>query len=548
MPRFSRALIASLGVALSLLQTSLAYTETLTPSQIQKCQGMWGPKDIPGHSNDNGTFTITFRKVRAPLILSVLVYNYFDQDLLEKTDTNRIIVCGDGTALEAGRCKSDDRGKFLIKTGTPHSPIFNPVEHFTHSVDSANAKDTRKLVYSVTDTGFYCVIAVPVAPMDTVDAGEPDFVVDVKIENPYGSLPAMDYVKLPVRLREMMADMLFGVLSVIYLVIGVVWMVASFLHWRDLLPIQHYVSAVTIFLTTEMAFNYGYYEDYNRWGRSSATLLVLVVVLNAARNTVSFLMLLIVSLGYGVVKPSLGSTMKKCLYLSYTHFVFGVSYAAASMLVTEVTGQIIILFAFPLAATMTAFYFWILQGLQETMGHLEARRQGVKLRMYTRLWQLLVFSVAILVIFFIINTVNFSYRNDPDWLPVNWRFRWFLLDGWLNILYLVVFIGIIILWRPTENNQRYGLDELAQDDFDDDDLRGIGGGVGRQQIKMRNVTGRMGDEEDGNENGIDPDEDEDVLRWVEQNVGNADSSEDVLFAAEDEEHRRLMERELQKMH
>ena len=31
--------------------------------------------------------------------------------------------------------------------------------------------------------------------------------------------------------------------------------------------------------------------------------------------------------------------------------------------------------------------------------------------------------------------------------------KWFLLDGWLNILYLVVFTVIVILWRPTENNK-----------------------------------------------------------------------------------------------
>jgi hypothetical protein len=45
-----------------------------------------------------------------------------------------------------------------------------------------------------------------------------------------------------------------------------------------------------------------------------------------------------------------------------------------------------------------------------------------------------------------------------------WRFRWALLDGALNLLYLLIFCSILILWRPTDNNQRYGLDQLAQDE------------------------------------------------------------------------------------
>lgn len=79
----------------------------------------------------------------------------------------------------------------------------------------------------------------------------------------------------------------------------------------------------------EMAFNWGYWENYNNLGvpckpymhirnirrynkyRSDEThqfcilasfLLCLVVVLNAGRNSISFFMLLIVCMGYGVVK------------------------------------------------------------------------------------------------------------------------------------------------------------------------------------------------------------------------------------------------------
>lgn len=85
------------------------------------------------------------------------------------------------------------------------------------------------------------------------------------------------------------------------------------------------------------------------------------------------------------------------------------------------------------------------------------------------LWKILIFSVSVLFIAFAVNAISFYNQGTTFWRPYFWRLRWILLDAWLNVLYLVIFIGILILWRPTENNQRYGLVELAQDDYDEYD-------------------------------------------------------------------------------
>ena len=65
--------------------------------------------------------------------------------------------------------------------------------------------------------------------------------------------------------------------------------------------------------------------------------MVIVAVLNAGRNSFSFFLLLIVCLGYGVVKPTLGKTMLIVRGLAATHFVFGVIYAVASLSITPDT-------------------------------------------------------------------------------------------------------------------------------------------------------------------------------------------------------------------
>ena len=81
----------------------------------------------------------------------------------------------------------------------------------------------------------------------------------------------------------------------------------------------------------------------NRTGSSvgSKVLLVLVAVLNAFRNSFSFFLLLIVCMGYGVVKPSLGKTMIYVRWLAIAHFVFGLVYAITSLLVSpEAAGML----------------------------------------------------------------------------------------------------------------------------------------------------------------------------------------------------------------
>lgn len=123
----------------------------------------------------------------------------------------------------------------------------------------------------------------------------------------------------------------------------------------------------------------------------------------------------------------------------------------------------------------------------------------MKALMYKRLYRLLVFSVCMVVVVFVLNILNFGNRMSPDWPARNWKRRWFMLDGWLNILYFVVFLVIVILWRPTDNNARYGLEQLSQDEDEAMDLENRlrrAEGLGYDGMKGRgNGDGRMMDDE-----------------------------------------------------
>lgn len=123
------------------------------------------------------------------------------------------------------------------------------------------------------------------------------------------------------------------------------------------MAVQNYITAILVFLVVEMLMTWGFYgtpatfffsltqvadsaTDYqNRNGQNvgSKVFLIIVGILNAARNSFSFFLLLIVCMGYGVVKPTLGRTMVYVRWLAAAHFVFGLIYSITSLVISPET-------------------------------------------------------------------------------------------------------------------------------------------------------------------------------------------------------------------
>ena len=170
-----------------------------------------------------------------------------------------------------------------------------------------------------------------------------------------------------------------------------------------------------------------------------------VAILDAGRNSMSFFMLLVVSLGLNVVCESLGRTMLKCQALAVAHFIFGsrclvifvmnlswylpVLYAIGivELELESTSALILLLFIIPLAFTLSGFLLWImyalngmftvlLRGLYDSTSHiatiaqLRARKQRYKLKMFERLYYILLFSVLIIGVFFVVSSMSFSGR------------------------------------------------------------------------------------------------------------------------------------------
>ncbi|KAI8969242.1 lung seven transmembrane receptor-domain-containing protein [Mycotypha africana] len=377
-----------------------------------------------------------------------------------------IYVC-DSTAVSHKLCQKSELGQFIVNL--PENEI-NTTSIMTSSFP-LTGNQTEMALYKIEYTGYYCVALVP-----TESNNATQFEAWVEWSFAYGELPAVDYPKL----------ILYGVFTGIYLAVGVFWAVQSYRNWSDILPVQHFLSGAIFYLVVEMAFNFGFWEAYNQSGKAFYD----DKLTGTYNASMSFFMLLIVCMGYSVVKPSLGSTMKKCIILACTHFFFGVIYTLGTMIMSpETAGLLILLVIFPLSITMTLFYVWTLNSITGTIHDCELRKQHVKVTMYKRLYRLLVFSVFAVIGIFIFNMLAFSGRMEIDWAAKNWKYRWVMLDGLLNILYFVVFLVIVILWRPTSNNARYGLMQISQDEEEALDLEERLGRAGDDNEDEHDPTG-----------------------------------------------------------
>jgi hypothetical protein len=345
------------------------------------------------------------------------------------------MICDDEN-VNANLCQVEELGQFIV--------ISNGNSTGSVQTQAIHLKDPQPIKIPIKRTGYYCI--------GTYGYSADSYHAVIEFRNAYGELPAAQIAKLP----------FYGGVTIIYAVIAAFWAFLYVQHRHDILAVQNYITAILVFLIVEMLMTWGFYDYQNRHGSNVAAkaLMIIVSVLNAGRNSFSFFLLLIVCMGYGVVKPSLGKAMLWVRGLAITHFFFGVIYAVASLTVTpDEAGPLVLLVIMPLAGTLTAFYVWTLNSLGITMKDLIDRKQTVKALMYKKLWWCILGSIAVIFGFFFLNSLTFAGRHDPDFVPENWKTRWFILDGWLNLVYMVDLAYIAYLWRPTANNRRFAMSD-----------------------------------------------------------------------------------------
>ncbi|XP_049712410.1 transmembrane protein 87B isoform X1 [Elephas maximus indicus] len=275
--------------------------------------------------------------------------------------------------------------------------------------------------------------------------------VSLSMMGPHGYISASDWPLM----------IFYMVMCIIYILYGVLWLMWSACYWKDILRIQFWIAAVIFLGMLEKAVFYSEYQNINSTGLSTQGLLIFAELISAVKRTLARLLVIIVSLGYGIVKPRLGTVMHRVIGLGALYFIFATIEGAMRVIggsnhLAVVLGDIV------LAVIDSIFVWFIFISLAQTVKTLRLRKNTVKFSLYRHFTNTLIFAVLASVVFMVWTTKTFRIAKcQSDWME-----RW-VDEAFWSFLFSLILVVIMFLWRPSANNQRYAFMPLI-DDSDDE--------------------------------------------------------------------------------
>ncbi|KAK9284098.1 hypothetical protein L1049_012358 [Liquidambar formosana] len=296
---------------------------------------------------------------------------------------------------------------------------------------------------------------------------------------------------LPGKMAPLMT--FYGLMSLAYLVLGLVWFLRFVQYWKDIIQLHYHITAVIGLGMCEMAFWYFEYANFNSTGSRPMGITIWAVTFSAVKKTVSRLLLLVVSMGYGVVRPTLGSITSKVLLLGVIYFVASEALELFEHLgnINDFSGKAKVFLVLPVALLDACFILWIFSSLSKTLEKLQMRRSMAKLELYRKFTNSLAVSVLLSVAW-----IGYElYFNATDPLSELWRRAWIIPAFWTLLAYLLLVV-ICVLWAPSHNPTRYAYSEETGDDLEEEGISLTGSGVkvaadvaAKLERKERKVSG-----------------------------------------------------------
>ncbi|XP_041534729.1 transmembrane protein 87A isoform X4 [Microtus oregoni] len=348
------------------------------------------------------------------------------------------------------------------------------------------------------------------------------FIMTVEVKGPYEYLTLEDYPLM----------IFFMVMCIVYVLFGVLWLAWSACYWRDLLRIQFWIGAVIFLGMFEKAVFYAEFQNIRYKGESVQDALVLAELLSAVKRSLARTLVIIVSLGYGIVKPRLGVTLHKVVVAGALYLLF--SGMEGVLRVTGAQTDLASLAFIPLAFLDTALCWWIFISLTQTMKLLKLRRNIVKLSLYRHFTNTLILAVAASIVFIIWTTMKFRIVTCQS----DWRELW-VDDAIWRLLFSMILFVIMILWRPSANNQRFAFSPLSEEDEEDEQKEPMLK-ESFEGMKMRSTK----QEPNGNSK---VNKTEDDLKWVEENVPSSVTDVALPALLDSDEERMITHFERSKM-
>ncbi|XP_012927555.1 transmembrane protein 87B isoform X2 [Heterocephalus glaber] len=346
--------------------------------------------------------------------------------------------------------------------------------------------------------------------------------VSLSMMGPHGYISASDWPLM----------IFYMVMCIVYILYGVLWLMWSACYWKDILRIQFWIAAVIFLGMLEKAVFYSEYQNINNTGLSTQGLLIFAELISAIKRTLARLLVIIVSLGYGIVKPRLGTVMHRVIGLGLLYFIFA-AIEGVMRVIGASDSDLVLLASLPLSLLDSGLCWWIFISLAQTMKTLRLRKNTVKFSLYRHFTNTLIFAVLASIVFMVWTTKTFRIAKcQSDWMEL------WVEDAFWSFLFSLILIVIMFLWRPSANNQRYAFMPLIDDSDDEVEEFMVTSENLTEGIKLRaSKTVSNGTAKPATSDNFDED-----LKWVEENIPSSftdvalpvlvDSDEEIMTRSE----------------
>ncbi|XP_045406036.1 transmembrane protein 87B isoform X2 [Lemur catta] len=373
-------------------------------------------------------------------------------------------------------------------------PSLNNKELITNSRNVSNQEGSMDVVARTQRDGFHIfIVSIKTEKRDA----SWNLNVSLSMIGPHGYISASDWPLM----------IFYMVMCIVYILYGILWLMWSACYWKDILRIQFWIAAVIFLGMLEKAVFYSEYQNINSTGLSTQSLLIFAELISAIKRTLARLLVIIVSLGYGIVKPRLGTVMHRVIGLGLLYFIFAA--IEGVMRVIGGSNHLAVLLGDIVLAVIDSIFIWfIFISLAQTMKTLRLRKNTVKFSLYRHFTNTLIFAVLASVVFMVWTTKTFRIAKcQSDWME-----RW-VEDAFWSFLFSLILIVIMFLWRPSANNQRYAFMPLIDDSDDEIEEFMVTSENLTEGIKLR-VSKSVSN---GTAKPTSDNFDED-LKWVEENI------------------------------
>lgn len=327
----------------------------------------------------------------------------------------------------------------------PASNIVHWQDPFEWASNQLNAHVNRE--YDVQQSGVQSVIMEVCWKQAGLNEAEGTH-LDGKMtfQNPYGYLSGIYYGYLPFE----------GIRAAAFVVFATTYMILLIAFRDNLIRVHYFIMTVIAVAALEATVSFASYVDMNENGEPYCCpfpgAVVASMLLEVLRRTLSRVLLLLICMGYGVVRVKLA--VREWVAVSF----LSMCYLASSIVVDVIDVHEIndlhrataghnLWWDFPMLLFDLSFLVWIYLALVNTMANLKEQQQSVKLEMYS--WLSYVMVGFVLIVSVLTLVIVLARARAFVW---PWQLYWVQTVAW-DVLNLAVLIALTIIWAPDERSK-----------------------------------------------------------------------------------------------